>query len=213
MMNFIRFQKLISDDFEKNILEDILRLSICYFGGDEGSLLLFTDQGKELENVMSCTKERVNEEPVGRMVEVSKGVIGLAVQTMEPQIGSPVYKDLQLKNAIDNQSDDNTSLLAVPLLYKEELLGIMTIVDYDLQKTFDLNDMKHYVAMGSLLAILLHKQTLISELTDCQGDEQQYGSEAEVFKLLGEIVDQSPQRMKSLIVLLEGIKGLQEVGL
>jgi len=208
-MNLLNYSQLLSDPGEKACLERALRSAIHSIGADEGSLLLPVDSDRFLEFTICCTRTDTNPTIVGQRVPVTQGLVGLAAQTGVPQIGAPIFKGVIQAESSATDIADPLSVLAVPLSHHDKLLGVITLVSFNPSKIFTINDSWHYEALGELLSLLIHKQIIINEMAQKQGVSDLDTPEGRLLGLLSEIVNRSPQRLRSLVDLLQVIKNLK----
>lgn len=192
-------------------LEQALRAAIVALGSDEGSLLLPVNDGADLEFVMCCTRAGVNSGLIGQRVGIAEGLVGMAAQTGETQIGAPIYKGVQQAGTPDGKQVHPASVLAAPLFQGDQLLGVMTLVSFDPAKRYTMDDAAHYESLAALLALILHKQTIIDELSGQQAVGDANSQEGQLLSLVGEIAGQSPQKIAACIQVLQGLKELTSV--
>lgn len=204
-MDLMHYRQLMQDPGEKASLEAGLRSAIVSVGADEGSLLLLADDGAQLEFVMSCTRTGTNPQLIGQRVPVSEGWVGLAVQTGETQIGAPIFKGLEQADSNSTDAGNPAWVLATPLVYDEQSLGVMTLVSFSPDKRFSVQDAYQYEALAALVAMLLHKQSVIDELSGRHAMLDKDAPEARIIGLVGEILRQSPERLAAVTDLLQAV--------
>jgi GAF domain-containing protein len=204
-MDLMHYRQLMQDPGEKASLEAGLRSAIVSVGADEGSLLLLVDDGAQLEFVMSCTRTGINQQLIGQQVPVGQGWVGLAVQTGETQIGAPIFKGLQQADADRADAGNPAWVLATPLVYDDRSLGVMTLVSFSADKRFSAQDAYQYEALAALVAMLLHKQSVIDELSGQHAMLDKDAPEARIIDLVGDILRQSPERLAAVTDLLQAV--------
>lgn len=154
-------------------VEDVLRLLIALgaqvVGADEGSLLLAVDaeagaDGDDLLFVMTLGNDTSEKRLIGLRVPMGQGITGMAAITREVQIGGPLYR---LKSDIDNGSPpegDTRTVMAAPMLVDDELVGVITAVTFDPDKTFTAQDARLYGRLAAVAGVVVGQQRRLQEL-------------------------------------------------
>jgi len=208
-MDFMNFSQLIQDPGEQATLETAIRSAILATGADEGSLLLLRPDELHLEFAMCCTREGINHALIGQRVPVTEGLVGMAVQSGETQIGAPTYKRLKQANGSGEAATDPSSVLAAPLVHNDAALGVITLVSFNPQVRFTASHALHYEALAKLVALLLHKQAVVGELTRQSGSGHSGGPEARLLRAASVLAAGSPERLQAVAGILEAFATLK----
>jgi len=206
-MDLLNYRQLVQDPGEQATLETAIRSAIAATDADEGSILLLVDEDRQLEFTMCCTRAGINAGLIGQRVPVTQGLVGMAIQSGETQIGAPTYAGVAQAAQSDGAVLNPSSVLAAPLLHGERALGVMTLVSFNPRFRFTLAHAVHYEAVARLVALLLHKQAVIDELRRAPSAVQD-GPDARLLRAVGALASGSPERVAAVTRVLEAIEGL-----
>ena len=127
------------------------------------SLLLLDRERKEL-----VFKEVIGEkknELKGTRMPIDKGVVGWTVKNKKPAIVTDPYKDKRFFQNIDKQTGLKTgTILAVPLLSKGKILGIIEAINKKDKSPFDNEDLNLVNNYAEHAAIALENANLVQNL-------------------------------------------------
>jgi len=153
---------------EKASLETATRGAIVSLGADEGSLLLLSEDAKQLEFVMCCTRTGNNSTLIGQRVPMAEGLVGKAIWTGEAQIDAPIFKNLIQDDFAGHDYGNPSSIIAVPVVCGGIRRGAMTLASFNPDRRFSTEDAAQYSAFATLVGLLLHKQAVIMALSEPQ---------------------------------------------
>jgi len=148
----------------KRLLKVILSQAIDTIGAEKGSLMLFDSLSQELvikvvygladkevedkinEGIIECTR-----------IKVGEGIAGIAFQSRQAiitNLGSndPRFKQSKLSNV--------ASLLCIPLIVKEEIIGVINITNKKRGKFFNQDDLEFMCALANQAAIAINNAQL-----------------------------------------------------
>ena len=205
-MDIFHYRQLLADLGQKETLENVMRDTLRALGAEEGSLLVPVDSA-ELEVLITYTPSGRIEQQDKQRFSLFEGYIGMAAQSGETQVYNPVYQESS-EPPDQGLGRKPISMIATPLTYDDDFLGVMTLINYDEGEYFTAEQAAHYEAVADLLGILLHQQAVIDELVGKQDFDDSKTEEAEVFALLKEIFTKSPERLGAVINVLKAIKEL-----
>lgn len=208
-MDLLQHLRLMQDPGEKAGFESALRTAIIAIGADEGSLLLPVENFSQLEFVMCCTRTGINPVLIGQRVPVTEGLVGMAVQSGETQIGAPVFKGVKQAGQASPDKGNPASVLAAPLVHQDAVLGVMTLISFNPAKRFTMADAAQYEALAALVALLLHKQNVINELSGKQPAADADSPEGGLLALVGKLASGSPERIRAVTDILRAIEALK----
>jgi signal transduction protein with GAF and PtsI domain len=124
------------------MLGDLLASVLAVVGASDGSLILVDDETKEL--VFAVVHGQAKQRLTGYRLSHGSGIAGWVASHRQPQIVQDVRRDTRFSPLVDETFDFQTrSLVAMPLLDGERVLGVIealnktserafTQVDYDL---------------------------------------------------------------------------------
>ena len=144
----------------KNILESAVEILNC----EAGSLLMLDDQTNEL--VFKVVLGPVASELEGQRMPADAGVVGRSYQSQEPVI----VNDVRASKDWFAQTDETTgfatrSLLVVPLIVKDEIIGVIEAVNRKDGSNFNYDDQELLYAFASQAAVAIENARLYT-LTD-----------------------------------------------
>lgn len=146
------------------LLQNILQSAVDILNCEAGSLLLLDETTDELVF-------RVTVGPVaGNLVDVrlpsDKGLVGKAVQTKAPVIVNDVQKSAEWFAKTDKDTGFITrALLVVPLLLKENVLGVVEVINKEDGSPFRVDEQELLTAFASQAAVALENARLYT-MTD-----------------------------------------------
>lgn len=178
----------------------LISLGIKLLQADEGSLLIFNKEKRELQFAATVGNE-VNEILIGKTVPVGKGITGMAALTGEIQTASRA-------NGGDffAVQDDGTpnSVIAAPIMIEDELIGVITAVSFDYNKIFSTADCQNFSLLTQLGAVLItQEQALANCATEAMNNlTQQEEMEMEAAQKVVSWVQKNPQKTETILKLL-----------
>jgi sigma-B regulation protein RsbU (phosphoserine phosphatase) len=125
-------------------------------GGDRVSILLFDKSRKELEMKASIG---YSEDITNIRVELGQGITGWVAQHRRPLRVNDVKEDARYIEI----SSNTRSELAVPLIYRNELLGVLN-VESEQQDAYTDNDEEMLGTLGGSLAAIIANARLLEHI-------------------------------------------------
>jgi len=130
--------------------------------GAEWSSILLVDK-KKGELVLETDPER--EKPMVFRFPLGEGIAGTVAVTGEPIIATDVQADPRWKKEIAEATGYHPkSILCVPLIYNEEIIGVVEAFDKRNNTSFSLEDMNLLSTMADLLSILIHNMSIYKDI-------------------------------------------------
>ena len=174
-----------SPEMIREAFDLIIKLGLKMMNADEGSLLVYRKDLRVLQFAATVGSSSSAEPLVGKTVPIGKGITGMAAMTGEVQTASRGGSNLF------NVEDDGSpnSVIAAPILLKDELIGVITAVSFDNEKAFSSQDCQFFAMLAQLGAIVIaQEQTIanysskqISSLTEQDAMEMQIAQKAVAF--------------------------------
>lgn len=144
----------------KNILQSAVEILNC----EAGSLLMLDEHTNEL--VFRVVLGPVAHELEGQRMPADKGVVGRSYQTRQPLIVNDVRSSKDWFSKPDKMTGFVTrSLLVVPLIVKDNVLGVIEVVNRKDGSNFNLDDQELLIAFASQAAVAIENARLYT-LTD-----------------------------------------------
>ena len=142
----------------KQAFDLLIQLGIKILGADEGSLLVYRKKHKDLQFI--CTLGgAAPKQLVGRTVPLGEGITGMAAITGEVQTSTRASGSHFFEVPDDGKPN---SVIAAPILLDEELIGVVTAVSFDLNKSFSTVDCQNFAIVAELGAIVLRQEQQIA---------------------------------------------------
>jgi GAF domain-containing protein len=196
---------------EENAFRELIQTCLACTKADEGSLLVFDKRANELVFALTVGQSSSDNTLRGQRVPIGKGITGLAALTKQPQIGSPVYKDVKQSEL---RADSPHSVLAAPLLLHNEVLGVMTVVTFDHARSFSMDDAATLQRVCNVAALVIdQRQRLASQSKEQAATGGQlaanHSKETELIaSSLATLIGDDPRRAATVAQLLSGISAL-----
>ncbi len=146
------------------LLKNILRSAVEILNCEAGSLLMLDEQSDEL--VFRVVLGPVASELEGQRMPSTKGVVGKSFQSRQPVIVNDVHSSKDWFSKPDKITGFVTrSLLVVPLIVKDSVLGVIEVVNRSDGSNFNLDDQELLSAFASQAAVAIENARLYT-LTD-----------------------------------------------
>jgi GAF domain-containing protein len=201
---------------EEKVLTLLIELGAQFVDAQEGSLLVLDEVSNHLVFAMTVSRQGPETALVGQKVPVGKGLVGLAAQTHEVQIGAPTFH-LAPGQEKDRAHQEPRAEIAAPLIVNDTLIGVMTAVSFKEDKRFSSADALLYARMARVAGIVIdqrHRLAALQSLSSGQGvsgplreDER---LDLEIVAAVSSLVKANPGRKAGIARLLSDILALQE---
>jgi len=146
------------------LLQNILQSAVDILNCEAGSLLLLDEEGDEL--VFRVAVGPVAEQLINRRMPSNSGVVGQSVQNRIPVIVNDTSESEKWFADTDKETGFNSrSLLVVPLLVKDLLLGVIEVVNRKDGLPFIRDDQNLLMAFASQAAVAIENARLYT-MTD-----------------------------------------------
>jgi GAF domain-containing protein len=100
----------------------------------------------------------------GQRVPLGEGLAGLAAVTHEVQIGSPTYAGVVQAQRGETPPGQPTSLIAAPVLARDELVGVITAVTFAPGRRFSAQDALLYARAAAVAGRLIDASRRLERL-------------------------------------------------
>jgi signal transduction histidine kinase len=165
VLNDISRQLVAAELDVEKLLELIMHSAVDILEAEAGSLLLTTTDGSgdlEFRVVIGGSGEDL----LGTRVPAGQGIVGQVVQSVEPKIVNDTSKNPEQQAKV---SDDFIShaLLAVPLIAKDEVIGVLEVINKKNKLPFLNEDAELLTTFAGQAAVAIENARLF-ELTDQQ---------------------------------------------
>ena len=149
---------LAAGERESEVLRLLIELCAQFVGATEGSLLLLDpseDPPESLVFAMTVGSAASEAALRGQRVPLGEGVVGLAAVTHEVQIGSPRYAGIEYAHDGTVPAGEPTSLIAAPVLARDDLLGVITAVTFERGQRFGDDAARLYARAAAAAGLIL----------------------------------------------------------
>jgi HD-GYP domain-containing protein (c-di-GMP phosphodiesterase class II) len=136
------------------LLKDILNAAVELLEAEAGSLLIYEEESNQL--VFKVISGEMSNKLGAIRLEPCQGVAGWVAMSRKPVIVNDAELDSRFDSSIDQLTGFHTqSILCVPLLFKEQLLGVLEIVNKIGKPAFNLDDQQMLLSLASEASIAL----------------------------------------------------------
>jgi signal transduction histidine kinase len=148
----------------RTVLTNIMSNALELLNAEAGSLLLVDDQRNDL--VFEVTLGPAAPDLRGQRLPIDKGIVGAAVQTHQPQIVNEAQTDSRWLRDVDRTTAFSTrALLAVPMLVKDHVTGVIEVINKRGRDSFTEEDQSLLTAFATNAAVAVENARLFT-MTD-----------------------------------------------
>lgn len=165
VLNDITRQLVAAETDVEKLLELITRNAVEILNAEAGSLLLTVDDGSgdfEFRVVIGGEKKLM-----GERVSSSHGIVGQVAATGVPYISNDALHDPQHQEAVDSAKFRTMSLLAVPLIAKKAVIGVLEVLNKKDHTPFLQKDKDLLTTFAGQAAVAIENARLL-RMTDMQ---------------------------------------------
>jgi signal transduction histidine kinase len=148
----------------RTVLTNIVAKAMELLNAEAGSLLLVDEQRDEL--VFEVTLGPAAPNLRGQRLAMDKGIVGAAAQTRRPQIVNEAQQDARFLREVDQSTAYTTrALLAVPMIVKDKVTGVIELLNKRGMDSFTEDDQKLLTAFAVNAAVAVDNARLFT-MTD-----------------------------------------------
>ena len=146
---------LAAESGHRELLQSIVEVARAIFGARASSIFLLDEEADEL--VFEAVAGEGAESLIGRRLPSSTGIAGWVLVTRQPLVLADVEQDPRFaRDVAEATGYVPKSLMAVPLLHEEEVLGVLQVLDRPQQERFSLSEMDLLGLFANQAAIALN---------------------------------------------------------
>lgn len=182
----------------KQAFQLLIRTGLRLLKADEGSLLVYRKEEGDLQFVGTVGG---NNQLEGQTVPIGRGITGMAAMTCEIQTASRACG-----NDFFNVANDGSpnSVIAAPIMLDDELIGVITAVSFDDEKSFSTEDCQAFSLLAELGAIII---TQGQELANYESQQvnpltEQDALELQAARQVVDLVKQHPGKAEKVLQIL-----------
>ncbi len=147
----------------RRVLRCLMELTNSLLRTEASSLILVDEKGKRL--LFKSTAGAKAEEAMGLTLDAGKGIVGWVIRNRKPYIARDVEADSEWSREISDALGFPTrSVLCVPIIFRDRLLGAIEAVNKMDDGSFDAADVALLAALANHAAIALENARVHSEL-------------------------------------------------
>jgi signal transduction protein with GAF and PtsI domain len=166
-----------------HLIKSTLRTIRKLLNAEWSSILLIDKKTNEL--VLETDPER--EKPMVFRFPLGEGIAGTVAITGEPIIAADIQSDPRWKKDIAEATGYHPkTILCVPLIYNEDIIGVVEAFDKFNNEQFTLEDMGLLSTMSDLLATLVYNMSIYKDISSLFLSTLKYLSEQASMNLEGE---------------------------
>ena len=173
-------RQLTSTLEQRPLLQNILEYSVSILNCEAGSLFLMDEPTGDL--IFSVTVGPVAGNLQGQRIPAGTGIVGRAVQSRVPVIENDAQRSSSRFNTDKQTGFTSRSLLAVPMLIKERVLGVIEVINRRDGLPFVTDDQTILTAFAGQAAVAIENARLL-ESTD-----QMLEARVEELQVMGRII-------------------------
>ena len=161
-------QKLAQVESVESLVPLLLELARDVTGAEASSFLIY-DPDRQVLRFSTIKDDQIGEKAAESLKEtieipVGEGIAGWVAKERKPLIVEDAQKDSRFFNKVDKSTGFITrSILGVPVLYGDELMGVIEAVNSRNKSCFDSADKDLLVSFADLAAVAIFRAKLLEE--------------------------------------------------
>lgn len=157
--------RLLSSKLElPELLRTVLELAARVVNAERSSLMLLDERSQELYFDVALG---LGEEAAKLRLKPGQGIAGTVAQTRKPEIINDARKDPRWSPKVDESSGFTTrSILAVPILLKGKLVGVVEAINKTGGAGFDMDDLEMFESFASQAGVAIDNARLFASLRE-----------------------------------------------
>lgn len=160
----LQANRILSSQLDiSTVLKSVMELATKVVRAEASSLLLLDEATNELtvDVALGSAKERIKE----IRLKLGEGIAGWVAKEKQALIVNDVTKEPRFTGKVDKSTNFVTrSILAVPLLVKGRLIGVVEAINKENKGLFSAHDQEAFEVFGSQAAIAIENARLFSEV-------------------------------------------------
>ena len=201
---------------EEKVLTLLIELGAQFVDAHEGSLLVLDEVSSQLVFAMTVGRDGPEDALVGQKVPVGQGLVGLAAQTHEVQIGAPTFHLPQDREQA-GPAEEPRAEIAAPLIINDTLIGVMTAVSFKADKRFSSADARLYARIAWVAGIVIDQRRRLAALQSLSYGREVSGLlrederlDLEIVAAVSRLVQVKPERKAGIARLLSDLLSFLE---
>jgi sigma-B regulation protein RsbU (phosphoserine phosphatase) len=202
----IEASHILNADLElQPLMKNVLRILIKYLNAEASAIFLSETRGCKAELFTYTAEKNIISNP--QMPEKGVGIAAQVMETRNPAIVNNIGADENLKSIIDQRVGLSArNLIAVPVINKDQLLGVIEVVNKRDGAEFTQNDLETMKALGEQIALAVANSDLICDL-------RRKNIEAQSLYEVGKLLSGKLELEDLLILIIEQVINLVKANL
>ena len=197
---------LAADAGHRELLQSIVEVARAIFGARASSIFLLDTATDEL--VFEAVAGEGASSLIGERLPSSTGIAGWVLVTGQPLVLEDLESDPRFaRDVAESTGYVPKSLMAVPLLHGEEVLGVLQVLDRPQRERFSLQEMELLGLFGNQAAIALDLLGRARRARSVVEDESRLGVVARIAATLDALPADRREPALTLLASLEQVLG------
>ncbi|MBI5033693.1 MAG: GAF domain-containing protein [Chloroflexi bacterium] len=147
------------------LLQSIVEAAARIFGAAAASIALVDDAGGCLEFKVAFGAG--SDQIIGMRMPIDQGIAGYVAMTGQPMATSNVQQDVRFaRSTAEKTGYVPRSILAMPLVWRDRVIGVMEVLDKISAPTFGMEDMEMLALFARQAAIAINQSQQFDRLND-----------------------------------------------
>ena len=151
-------EQLTSTLILETLLRNILNGAMEILSSSSGTLLIVSKTGEDLE--FRVTAGPIGAQVTGKHLPINEGIAGESYRTRKPIIQNVIERNKQLPNANPTAKVWIDNILAVPLIARGAVIGVLEIINKKNKVPFNEKDVSILEGFANQAAIAIHNATI-----------------------------------------------------
>jgi len=197
---------LAAEAGHRELLQSIVEVARAIFGARASSIFLLDEEADEL--VFEAVAGEGAGALIGRRLPSSTGIAGWVLVTRQPLVLSDVEQDPRFaRDVAEATGYVPKSLMAVPLLHEDQVLGVLQVLDRPQRERFSLSEMELLGLFANQAAIALDLMGRARRARSVVEGTSALGTVARLAATLDGLPAERRQAGLALLVQLERVLG------
>lgn len=197
---------LAAEAGHRELLQSVVEVARAIFGARAASIFLLDEESDEL--VFEAVAGEGADSLIGRRLPSSTGIAGWVLVTRQPLVLADVEQDPRFaRDVAEATGYVPKSLMAVPLLHEERVLGVLQVLDRPERERFSLAEMDLLGLFGNQAAIALDLLGRARRARAVVDDESPLGVVARLAATLDALPGERREPGLALLAALERVLG------
>ena len=194
-----------SEEAYRELLQSIVEVARAIFGARASSVFLFDEESDEL--IFEAVAGEGAGDLIGQRFPSSTGIAGWVLVTRQPLVVEELDKDPRFaREAAESTGFVPKGLMAVPLLYEDNSLGVLEVLDRPQKAAFSLAEMELLGLFANEAAIAL--DLLLKARTARSVLEGEDGDADTLARFAAKLDEAEPEQREAALQLLAAVQKL-----